>query len=175
MRCQCPCSFWICWVILAVRLNRSLLGWQTDIFSGKRSDLRNFCGDGYNYRCLYFKMLDVPGTQMGPLVLIGISALFWGGRPSKIEVIWVPGITSENCRAVMCDWRQLKRYFHVPSLKLTVKVPENRPFAPKRKGSSRNHPFSGGKMLVSGILMIFDVPKNIWFQISDSTKWIWEN
>ena len=34
----------------------------------------------------------IPRTQIGPLVLIG-KGLVWGGWvPSKIEVIWVPGI-----------------------------------------------------------------------------------
>ena len=37
---------------------------------------------------------SLPGTLgQDPAVLIGISALFWGGEnPSKTEVIWVPGI-----------------------------------------------------------------------------------
>ena len=33
----------------------------------------------------------LPATHMGPLVLIGRLALFWGVDLSKIEVIWVPG------------------------------------------------------------------------------------
>ena len=37
--------------------------------------------------------IDLPGTQMGPLGLIGVWALFWEGWPSKIEVKnWVPGV-----------------------------------------------------------------------------------
>ena len=37
------------------------------------------------------KCYGKPRTQM-TLVLLGISALFWEGRPSKREVIWVPGM-----------------------------------------------------------------------------------
>ena len=40
----------------------------------------------------------MPGTQMGPLVLIGISALFLGGVDlQKIEVIWVSGVNGGGC------------------------------------------------------------------------------
>ena len=35
-------------------------------------------------------MVYLPRTQV-TLVLIGSSALFWGKRPSKIEVSWVLG------------------------------------------------------------------------------------
>ena len=47
-------------------------------------------------------------------------------------------------------WYQFVRSnIHIPSLKLTAEAPENRRYL-KRKGSYSNHPFSRGKLLVSG-------------------------
>ena len=44
------------------------------------------------YNLARYIYIYIPRTQMGPLVLIG-KGLVWGGWvPSKIEVIWVPGI-----------------------------------------------------------------------------------
>ena len=71
-------------------------------------------------------IIFIPGTQMGPLVLIGVWALFWGGGPSKIEVIgalgiyiyiqmglWAPG---DSCPFIFSHFfrSRLKIYGYVP-------------------------------------------------------------
>ncbi len=45
---------------------------------------------------------------------------------------------------------RISGWFHpkIPSLKLTAKAPENRPFTQKESSSYSKHPFSGAKMLV---------------------------
>ena len=51
----------------------------------------------------------------------------------------------------------------IPSPKLTAKAPENRPFAPKGKASSSNHPFPGAFAVIfrEGKLVVLTQLKNI--------------
>ena len=58
--------------------------------------------------------LAIPRTQMGPLVLIGIWALFWRvGSLQKFLVSWVPGENYEasNVNAKMCSCKYVTSVF----------------------------------------------------------------